>query len=219
MPNWCSTDITFYSKNKNSINKMLGKFKEIQELDIPTKENDFGAWMGDYANIFYPSLGAEVLNCRGIVTHLDETSKENSEANIFYFCIETMTAWGSKVDFWYKIITDFYPDVSMAYSAVETGCDLFEKWDITNLFYPEHYYVEGFIPKGENGEEIYPPDDKYCNSLPELEKYLHNILPFNFPTPNSSVGELEEVINSLFPEDDDYYLTINEFIDVDPAKY
>lgn len=67
MTNWCSTGITFYSKNKEELLKLKRKLNKIYN-GKPTAENDSGpGWLGDYANTFYPKIGHKKIDCRGIL--------------------------------------------------------------------------------------------------------------------------------------------------------
>lgn len=126
MPNWCSTCIVFYSENKEQLAAMQRRFTEIVEGDA-TQENGFGkGWLGDFANTFYPKIGALNIECRGSCDPISEI-----EHNYRFDCFRmwTMTAWTAKIGLFYKITQDFYPDVKIAYVSEEGGCEYYCKWD------------------------------------------------------------------------------------------
>lgn len=111
MPNWCSTAIKFYSKDKDRVDEMYKKFLGIIKGE-PTQENDFkNGWMGDFANTFFPELGAEKIECRGWVDGMDEPY-DYDEYRVFTMWTET--AWGPKIAIWNEIVEKFYPEVKIA---------------------------------------------------------------------------------------------------------
>lgn len=217
MPNWCSTGITFYSENKNALKSLKRKIDEIYNGSA-TQENGFGhGWLGDYANAFYPKIGAEKINCRGCIDYID--AKVSHLDKYYAFRITTETAWSAKIGLWYKILKDFYPDVNLAFIAEECGCVYYVKWDETGLFYPEDYYVDICYPTSEG--EVEYIDNHAFNSLEGIQKWLKHNLPFDFEK-KDNVNELEEEIISKLDEcenSDEYYCTIAEYIEVHPSDF
>lgn len=125
-------EITFYSKNKKQLAAFHKRFNEILEDDA-TQENGFGkGWLGDFANTFYPHIGAQNIECRGSTDCISEI--EHKE-NLDFFRILTTTAWTAKIGLFYKITQDFYPDIKIAYVSEEGGCEYYCKWDDDGLFF------------------------------------------------------------------------------------
>lgn len=94
MPNWCSTCIVFYSENKEQLAAMQKRFTEIVDGDA-TQENDFGkGWLGDFANTFYPEIGALNIECRGSCDPILEM-----EHNEKFDCFRMLTTTASKREY------------------------------------------------------------------------------------------------------------------------
>lgn len=224
MPNWCFSTITFYSKNKNQIDSMAKKFKEIVDGE-PTQENDFGhGWMGDFANVFFPKIKAKNIECRGTVGSVSY-DPDDATQGYYSFTMDTSTAWGAKIGLWNEIVKRFYPDVEIAYVAEESGTELYLAHDDSGLFYNYKYYVDlAYIDK--NGEIDYPDDSYSFFSLLDIQKYLKKILPFKFTCYNN-LDKLEKHINKKLEEyakqngvdKDDVYFYVNEFDDMLPEDF
>lgn len=216
MANWCSSGITFYSENKKSLTKLVERIKEIYD-GKPTQENGFGhGWVGDYANTFYPSIGADKIDCRGYITHLDESIR--SVEKLYAFAICTETAWDGKMGLWASILRDFFPDVKMAYVAEECGCEYYCKWDETDLFYSHDYYVDIAYP-GDDDEVEYIEDHGFY-SMQGIYDWLDAHLPFNYEK-KADVCELEKEILSKLEEydSDEFFCTIAEYNKVSPSEF
>lgn len=217
MPNWCSTGITFYSQNEKSLRELYERLKKIY-YGKPTRENDFGhGWMGDYANSFYPKIGAEHIDCRGYIGYWDDDGLRRQN-EYFVFSIWTETAWGAKVGLWSQILNDFYPDISMAYIAEECGCCYYVKWDETGLFYPMDYYVDMCYPLKDGGEEYI--EDHGFSSLNEIYDWLDKNLPFQYER-KESAEELDAEIISKFDEydSDELYCVIAKYYEIAPSEF
>lgn len=226
MPNWCWTDIKFYSKDEELLRRMYKDFKAIEE-GKPTQENDFGnGWMGDFANHYFPEYGAEKVECRGRVDGIDEICER---CGISYFTVWTETAWGPKMAIWYEIVKRFYSGVEIAYSAEEAGCGLFLSWDKTNdtIFFPETYWVDGCLPKkgGQKGECVSIDDRYQFGSEKDIIDYLDDTLPFDFDH-SGSLDDVCERIEGLLEKyeeehesDENLYFQVEQFIEEDPSTY
>lgn len=216
MANWCSSGITFYSENKKSLTKFVERIKEIY-AGKPTQENGFGhGWMGDYANTFYPSIGADHIDCRGYITYMDDAVR--CEGKIFAFAICTETAWDAKMGLWASILKDFFPDIKMAYVAEECGCEYYCMWDESGLFYTHDYYVDIAYP-GE-GEEVEYIEDHEFYSMQGIHEWLDAHLPFNYEK-KDDVYELEKEINSKLDtyDSDEFFCTIAKYKNISPSEF
>lgn len=216
MANWCSSGITFYSENRSLLYKFFERIKEIYESES-TQENTFGhGWMGDYANTFYPSIGADKINCRGYITYIDDTVRHVDK--FFAFTICTETAGDSKMGLWAYILKDFFPDVKMAYVAEECGCEYYCKFDETGLFYPHDYYVDIAYP-GEDDEVEYIEDHQFY-SLQDVHDWLDANLPFKYEKKGDEY-ELEKEINSKLDlyDSDEFFCTIAKYENISPSEF
>ena len=217
MANLCSTGITFYSEDKKVLKDFKRRIAKINNGNS-THENDFGScWLGNIANKFYPEIGAEKINCRGSIVHLDDTIRQTE--SFFSFSICTQTAWDAKIGLWAKIVRDFYPEIKIAYVAEECGCEYFAKWDDEGLFYPFEYYFD-ICYSDADGEEEYA-DDHNFNTVQEISDWLEAHLPFKFEK-KANAGELENEINSKLNEledSDGFFCTIAKYTEVNPDDF
>ena len=169
MSTWYSTCISFYSKCSRPLEEFKQKLDSIYSGEA-TLPNDYGkGWLGDIANTFYPSLGSDKIDSHGTYT-----VSENVECREewFFFHMWTTTARGIKIGLFYKLISDFYPDIKIAYIS-DSSVHII--WDEDNLFYPFKYYMDICYPSksGEISyidthefasiEEIYLEFDQDCN--------------------------------------------------------
>ena len=195
MPNWCSTNIAFYSENKEQLEAFHKKVLEIQNGNA-TQENDFGkGWLGDYANTFYPEIGAINIECRGTANDISDIEKIVDKYNDFY--MYTFTAWTAKIGLFYKITKDFYPDIKIAFVSDEPGCEYYCKWDDEGLFWPEDYCLDICYPDAE-GETEYGEDHEY-STLKDAYEWLDEHLPFKVEFCDDE-QELENRINIKMEE-------------------
>lgn len=224
MANICSTYIKFYSKDKERLEAMRQKFESVIDAG-PTEKNDWGGcWMGNFANVFFPEYGAERVDCKGYV---DGPDAELSQVKDYYmFGLWTQTAWSAKIGIWYNIVKKFYPNVKIAYIADECAMGYFVKWDETpdQLFFPEEYYVDGCLPKGNGGCE-YIEDKLEYGSIGAMYDYFDEILPFDYRH-TENLDELEREIQSKLDEyekanacNECLYVQIEKYEEVNPADF
>lgn len=188
MPNWCTTGITFYSKDRELVEKFYNKVSDIMN-GKPTVENGFGAgWLGDYANTFFPELGHNKIVCRGRVDYMDERIFDRG--GFWFFSIATYTAWSAMLGIWREIVDRFYNGIEIAYLAEECNCGYFLKCDDTGLFYPEVMFVDCCYPD-ENGDEQYI-DEHNFEDIPALVKWLNENIPQFKHTVTDSLSDLAD---------------------------
>lgn len=221
MPNWCSTAIAFYSENKEQLESFHKKVLEIQNGGA-TQENDFGeCWLGDYANTFYPEIGAVNVECRGTASDISEIERKDK---YHFFRMFTWTAWTAKIGLFYKVTKDFYPDVKIAFVSEESGCEYYCKWDEEKLFYPEDYYLDICYPTAD-GETEYGEDHEY-SSLKSVFEWLDACLPFKVEYCDNE-QELENRINNKMEEyaeeqgldHNEYYCVIAKYYEMHPSAF
>lgn len=224
MANWCYSGITFYSENEEQVNSAHARFVEIRN-GTPTTENGFGqGWMGDYANVFLPQYGHEKVDCRGQVAWIDDDVNKDEEKGIFFFHIETETAWDGKLGMWQKILEDFYPDINIAYVAEECGNGYFLKWDKTGRFYNEQYCVDGCLPGKKPNEYVYLSDafdgSGTVRNLDQIQADIDKVTTLKY-THADNERDLEENINAAISEidDEELYFTIEKYEEVAPSDF
>lgn len=215
MPNWCSSGIVFYSENKKSIENLQQKLNEIYD-GKPTHDNAFGeGCMRDFANTFFPGIGAAQIKCKGFVSYI---GKIETREKFFAFPICAQTAWTAQMGLWHRILIDFYPDIKMAYVAEEYGSGYYCKWDETGLFFNYDYYVDIEYPGDD--EEVLCIEDHEFVSMESIYKWLDSHLWLEYEK-KDDIDELEIEINSKL---DDYspnkfYCTMAEFNKIPPSEF
>ena len=171
MPNWCGTDIIFYSNNKEQLKTFYEKFDEIYNGKA-TIENGFGnGWLGDFVNTLIPEE-YENIRCRGSVDFYEEIYHKTE--NIDYFRIYTQTAWAPMLKMWRLIIEKYFPSVKIAYCAEECGMEIYDKYDESGLFLSEYYAT---ISAYDDDDGEYYSD--YFDSKKELVDYLNETFGVN----------------------------------------
>lgn len=219
MPNWCSTCIVFYSENKEQLAAFHKRMKEIYEGDA-TQKNGFGkGWLGDFANTFYPEIGALKIECRGSTDGIPEIEHKG---NIDFFRILTMTAWTAKIGLFYKITQDFYPDIKIAYVSEEGGCEYYCKWDDEGLFFKEDYYVDACYPN-KDGEEEYIEEHEF-SSIEQVWKWLDETMPFkvrHFREEGKQESAWRNAMTKYVGEkpDDEFFCVIAKYYAMPPWEF
>ncbi len=219
MPNWCSTCIVFYSENKDQLDAFHKRMKEIFEGDA-TQENSFGkGWLGDFANTFYPEIGALNIECRGSTDYIPEIEHKG---NINCFRILTMTAWTAKIGLFYKITQDFYPDIKIAYVSEEGGCEYYCKWDDEGLFFKEDYYVDACYPL-KDGESEYIEEHEF-STMEQVWKWLDETMPFkvrHFREEGKQERAWRNAMTKYVGEnpDDEFFCVIAKYYEMPPWEF
>mgnify|MGYP005791037727 CR=1 FL=1 len=212
MSTWYSTCINFYSKSRRSIEEFKQKLDSIYGGKA-TQPNKFGkGWIGDIANTFYPSLGADKIDSLGTFTVSDDVCKRDEW---FYFSIWTWSARGIKVGLFYKLITDFYPEIKISY--VSDGL-VYLMWDEGNLFYPFKYYMDMYYPSKTG--EVCQIDTHEFASMEEIYEWLDEHFPFEL-TRTKSLSELESQIQERLEESDsdNFYCELEEYAEMAPKEF
>ena len=127
----------------------------------------------------------------------------------------TTTARGIKIGLFYKLISDFYPDIKIAYIS-DSSVHII--WDEDNLFYPFKYYMDICYPS-KSGEISYIDTHEFA-SIEEIYKWLDENLPFEI-SKTETLGELESQIQGKLDEKDcdEYYCELEEYDGLPPHLF
>lgn len=240
MPNWCYSNIVFYSTNRLRVEKMYNDFNKIINGES-SEPNDFGhGWMGDFASKYFPEIELNKINCRGSVINIseldyadDDNPETGEEENYRFFTIQTETAWAPKMGLWREIIKKKYPDVKIAYDSEEPGMGYYYKYDTTpnRIFtYGSTHYIDGYIPTIEKNNDVvkslYIRDylDFGC-TVEQIHGFLKEYLPFDLDY-TKNLSDLESELNEKLNEfqnknecDEDLYVCFEEYAVVSPDEY
>ena len=207
-----STCISFYSKCSLPLEELKQELDSIYSGEA-TRPNSFGkGWLGDIANTFYPLLGSDKIDSLGTFT-VDENV--NNIGEWYCFRIWTTTTRGIKVGLFHKLISDFYPDIKMAYISDGT---VYLMWDEDDLFYPFSYYMDMCYPS-KTGETCYIDTHEFA-SMEEIYKWLDEHLPFKI-LKAESLTELEAQLQEKLAEldSDEYYCELEEYVEMAPQSF
>ena len=106
MSTFCSTGITLYSKDKQSMKPLKRRLdsvclKAAKNSDCPIIY---------VAETFYPEIDSKKIECRGAFT----LGKAVSQLNGYYILrVYTTTPNSAKLGLWHRLIQDFYPEIKM----------------------------------------------------------------------------------------------------------
>jgi len=216
MANYCSVGIKFYSENKSEIENLHKKFKEAKtnNLNFSNHERDISG--------FVYALAPEIVDydCRTEVEFDEIEMIEMDNETLFVINMYNESAWVAPIGLWYELVHKNFPDIKIAYIAEEPGCEYFYKYDETNRFYPETYYVDGDIPT-KDGKRMYIEDHYMFSSSKEIYDYLTRILPFKIKR-DDIAGSFREKIEKYCEtnnELDEYWLDIEQFTEYPPECF
>lgn len=151
MPNWCSTNMIFYGKNRGLVEDFRNNIRSW--ISVDGYPNSFGKeWLG---NILYHVFGKEFvekttysgyLAYRGQISWLDDYEiSYDKHLGYYYFYLDTETAWVPHLKMWKLVLNKLYPngEIKYAYSAQEPGCNVNMLWDPDCImrFYPDQKYI------------------------------------------------------------------------------
>lgn len=206
MPNWCSTNITFYSENKNQIEKLHSVLDELDanETRLP---NGFGnLWLGNIIDYFGENYKGN--QCRGEIAYFDEVRKDEE-----YYCfeIQQMDAWCPQLDAWEIALSraDFC-DVNYVYVAEESGCGIYVCSDTDGLFYGDKYVVDLYL-EGKYANADYDSSMNYFDDEDECLGYLNDIAKALGEEKDFKTVEEANHWFSMFLTDDVSYCFTNEY--------
>ncbi len=214
MPNWCMTDIWFYSDNKEQLKNFYDKVVTIYE-GKPAIENDFGnGWLGDYVNALIPDLCDEV-RFRGAI----ETISELDET---VFSIYVMSAWAHMIQMWLAILDRHYPDIKLHYAAIEPGFEIYAK-SRDNFFAGDYEFVIS-LNKADNKEYDYYYQE-YSFAMEDLQRVIedcfgaevYNKIPKDYweLETEEDCKKLSDYLSQYLDDSKEEFIYINKFCEED----
>lgn len=176
MPNWCMTNITFFSESEDQITRLNDALCRLEagESLLP---NGFGnLWLGNV--IHYFGFKWQNASCRGSISQIGILSKDADRG--FHFEIEQEDAWEANTEVWDKILSkEEFSDINYVFMAEEPGCNVYVNSDSSGLFYDARYTVDVCL----DGKFF---NDKTCDSTQEY-----------FSTENDCLAYLRKISESL----------------------
>lgn len=149
MAEYCSTSITFYSENQESLERF---FKAVSD-SFDACENDAVSsvlkQVCDVLTSSYPCENISKITDGGVIEDISTEIINGS----FQVCVSSK--YTPEIDIWKSVLEAAVPDVKMVYKADEVdSCSVFINSDVDGNYYPERYYAR-IIRDGEVEEEDY----------------------------------------------------------------
>lgn len=202
MANNCSTEYTFYSKNKNELLELRNKFARF--LD----ENEKCRYLALQAQFLIPEKDM-VKNARGDLCYVAEIHMLDGYSDLYGFTLYADDAWNAYPEVFENIINDRFPDVHFSYLAEEFsgGYAVIVNGDI--VIYPYTHVISAGIESCDSimEDEAY----KRFQSEADCKKFVYQLVTevcekngvsHNEISNDSSLDELEEFANDNLLGDD-----------------
>ena len=157
MPNWCYTDIVFYSPCKSEIENFKTNIENALANPV-CKDGEAKNWQGHIPRAFNLNIEGE----RGFVEYvgdIEETSYLGS--NLYNFTIRQEDAWAPHTDMYDTYIQALGLDIDCVYLAEEPGCEVYVNTDEAGIFFPYRYIVDNSY-ETEYFETIHDALDYIC---------------------------------------------------------
>lgn len=159
MPNWCYTQIAFFSTDE----KGLLKFKKdiLTALDsLPIIEKEAKNWQGRISRYFNSSACGE----RGFIIHTSEISTTYYNGlEQYYFYLDQEDAWGPHTDMWSELLYELDNNIDFVFRAEECGNEVYINSDVEGAFFPERYCVDN-----DKESEYFEDENSLLNYLEKL---------------------------------------------------
>lgn len=221
MANWCYSDITFYSHDKEVITDFHDRINDV--LEKPSEFADRFDMSSDWLGNFLLMAGfdkKDIIENKIPFQYRGEIQDfyDVGEVNGFYcFRLNTETAWNQNIVMWEEIIKKLYPDkdVRIAYSSDLSDEGEYYKYDPENLFYQDDYYADCYIDNPDVVKKAFPhltsEDLESWDATEETAvKNLQHILNTD-ETDMDVLLELLEDFNEKLDEFNGSYLNVHKY--------
>ena len=198
MADYCYNNITFYSTDKEKVEKLFDDISKVYDKD---NHQVYGL----IKQIGYDYIDKEFIDCRDTVNHIDaEVSNfinENDET-VYHFEVQTESAWSPNMQIFKALLKeDSYKGIKMVHMSEEPGDDIFINTDTEETFYDTRYVIDSC--KGDD----YFTD--YYSSLFSVIEEAGREFPEAGITHDDTLEQLKEKIIPFVNDDcDDYYRII-----------
>lgn len=218
MPNWCVTNMTFYSKDRDTLEDFL---KHIEDWISTDKYSNklrrqwFGRrWLG---NVLYSVFGEKFVNevinkeeisYRGYIAYLSDREEisYNEKLGYYSFIMDTETAWIPHIKMWKLVLDKFYPngEIKYAYIANEPGCRVNMIWDPDYVIRPSNDYKYVIEYYNEEDGECYDWRGEILdnNTAIKIIKELFNV---DCSEHIDDVDRVNREVREAFGKDEDLY--------------
>lgn len=203
MANICCVNMTFVSKDKETLTKLH------QHFDTVFRNEEY-AYIGNLMkNHGYQEEEYHFLCSKGdYLSWVD--AKISFRGNVYFFSAAAENKWEPHLGIYYILLKEIYRDsIDFYWLAEENGCMIYEKSDVTNLWYPEQFEVDWAF----NGN----CDCSYFNTYQETIEFVESAFPEAEVSAYTAISKVEDEINAIYENkypDQDYWFNIHAFKNV-----
>lgn len=182
MSNLCSTSYVIEG-SRNSIESLHNQFKAVLNTDRSKFNDQRGTYLPQSSWLGY--IVSDVLGldpdkdnvcCRGSICSMDdEITLEDDD--MAYFRFDTESAWVDQRKMFYLLSEKF--DVEVHFITEEFGCELWQKTDGADRWFPEFYLLddtEDDMNYFETFEQLADAINDLCGEKPEKYDDIDDIL-------------------------------------------
>ena len=195
--NYCSNTIAIYGCEKEKVDEfrklMVKSFDESDERSV----SDFVLACG-YA--MDEVLG--MTDARDTFVDIDDEVSEKER--VFYFKVQTESAWCPNVDVFLTIIRDkFQGELEMEYCSEEPGMAIYINTDEEGFFFTDRYYLDSCI------NDKY--ETEYFESKEEVIKWIKDKFPDVKVTIKTAIHKIENEVRKFIDESGDDFFSLHKF--------
>lgn len=137
MPNWCYTQIAFFSTDENELLQFKNDIQTAIDT-LPIMDREAKNWQGRVSRYFKSSAVGE----RGFIIHMTDITPEIYDGlEQFFFILDQEDAWAPHTEMWTELINKLQKNIGFVYRAEECGNEVYINTDYEGSFFPERYYV------------------------------------------------------------------------------
>ena len=196
MASYCYNNITFYSTDKEKVEKLFDNLIKVYDRD---NHQVYGL----IKQIGYDYNGKEFIDVRDTVNHMDDevdSFVNENEESIYHFEIQTESAWAPNMQIFKALLKEEpYKGIKMVHLSEEPGDDIFINTDKEEIFYDTKYMIDSC-----------KEDDYFTEYYSNLNSVIEEVVK-DFPdagiTYDDTIEQLREKIEPFIGDNyDDYYL-------------
>ena len=204
MANTCINNITFYSNDKEKIERLFKDFHTAYEIR-DEKGYRVSCAYDLIKNMGYDYEGKMDFRKRNYFTLISGEIDivELDEGNLYHFEVCTESAWTPNMQLFKALIEEeSYKGIELVYLSEESGCELYINTDTTGYFYETRYAIMSYLENREDGEDEY--QSYYEADFSSIVKQAIADFPNAGITENDTCQEIESKVEPFLTDDENY---------------
>ena len=197
MANYCSNSVAFYSED----NERLDAFRKLMVESF--RESRHGT-VRDFAIKCGYSQEEVIQFTDGRDTFVDIADELSEKEGVFYFIVQTESAWSPNVEVFVKVIREkFNDDFGIEYCSEEPGVAIYINTDVEGFFFPDRYYLDSCI----NNEY----ETEYFETKQEVLCWIKDKFPHAKVNIKTAIHKIESEVRKYIDENGDDFFTLYQF--------